>query len=217
MRAGVAWSLALVPLLCGGASASPQLWDVYTRSGAAFARVAVDRYEADSLYVWWVPGTIAIPQDSIRSIVRKGGSSHVGTGLLLGAAAGGLVAAGITMPQDPIAPIGAIISAPYVMGARLLAVVIGSVLGGAVGSASGADTEYRMDRMSRGKRRAVLSELFPGGDRAESREVGTGGGRDDHEDDAEVLHAGQAVADSATSDAGTSRGSSDALPCHADE
>lgn len=153
MKATTFCLVILTVLLCGNASAQPQLWDVFSISNQPFVNVAIDRYESDSLYLKSMNQVIALHQDSVKYIFQKK-SSKAGLGFLIGAAAGGLAMNGISQGDG-------LFDGMFRTPSIALGVAIGAGIGGAIGASMGADTRYRMEKLNPEQKRKLLSRLFP--------------------------------------------------------
>lgn len=67
-----------------GASAQPQLWDVYSVSKQPFVNVTIDRFESDSLFMKAMNRVFVLHQDSVEYLLRKD-KSQFALGFLIGA------------------------------------------------------------------------------------------------------------------------------------
>ena len=150
---------SIVPLLlgafflCQGASAQPQLWEVYSTSHQPFVNVIIEKFESDSLYMKSMNQVLALHQGSIKYLVRTN-KSKFGLGFLVGAVVGGVFMNGMSHGDG--------LFANMARGSSIaVGVAIGGVLGGAVGVGAGADTRYQIDKLNAEDKRKLLGRLFP--------------------------------------------------------
>lgn len=155
MHRRIVLSLVMTCLLGGTASAEPQVWDVYYKSDQAFVNVIVTGFESDTLHLVTAAGAIAVPQDSLRRIVRRN-EAHPEIGIL-GLVAGAVIG-GATAPRQT--GLAALFSPVEVMGRALVGGLLGGVLGIALGSSMGADKAYALDEMNPEQKRRLLARLF---------------------------------------------------------
>jgi hypothetical protein len=137
--------------------AQTQLWDIYSTSDQPYVNVTIFKYISDSLYIKSMNQVFVLHQDSIKYLLRKK-ESNFGLGFLIGAIAGGIFGAATSTSSNELYDMG--FSDRGESLSIVSAALIGGVLGGVVGLASGADEKYQIEKYSTEGKRKILNSLF---------------------------------------------------------
>lgn len=150
-------TIILTLLYSGTCFSQNFLWDMLTADNQPYENIFLSEVSSDTLYFNLAGQTHAVPIDSILYLKREG-RSYVVPGLLLGMAAGGL--SGYLISQNNPDKPGYIFTTHRSFFRTIIGIVLGGVLGSATGSGLSERGYYNMTNRSTVQKKILLTQLI---------------------------------------------------------